>query len=500
MKLPLHNRMIRLHRAALLLGALALAACSGPPTSTSDRAVVATPTLTEVAVTPTSRPFGSRADQIAAAGQIEREFLQSGRASVYAPGADGLAVPRDTDVPYTTRFIVRMPQDPARFSGTVWVELLNPTARYDQDVFGALSMEHFLRRGDIYVGLMVKPVSARTIAANYDPKNSPRRYAALSFPNPRPGLCTPPGNGATSFMDTEDGLAWDIISQTSAALRSRSGPLAGYKVQRIFASGYSQTANYLATYINTVLPTLRRSSGRPVYDGYLLGARTGNWTPIHQCAPVVPREAPQQVLRDAGVPVINVNTETDVPGTAVMRRTDDARFRLWELAGAGHSSQDSRSRTTADRDFKDTPFPALSITCVNKITTFPARYSFNAAHAALERWVRDRQPPASVERLGFQDNAITRDALGNALGGVRLPAIEVPVARFEGSNKFAGQGANFCFLLGSETPLTAAQLQALYPTQDVLVQKTEAAARNAVARGLLEPEDAAELVARARSR
>jgi hypothetical protein len=43
-------------------------------------------------------------------------------------------------------------------------------------------------------------------------------------------------------------------------------------------------------------------------------------------------------------------------------------------------------------------------------------------------------------------------------------------------------------------------LQALYPTQDVLVQKTEVAARNAVARGLLEPEDAAELVARARSR
>jgi hypothetical protein len=72
MKLRLHNRMIRLHRAALLLGALALAACSGPPTSTSDRAVVAAPTLTEVAVTPTSRPFGSRADQIAAAGSNYR--------------------------------------------------------------------------------------------------------------------------------------------------------------------------------------------------------------------------------------------------------------------------------------------------------------------------------------------------------------------------------------------------------------------------------------------
>ena len=107
-------------------------------------------------------------------------------------------------------------QCPARFSGTVWVELLNPTARHDQDVFGALSMEHFLRRGDIYVGLMAKPVSARTIAANYDLKNNPRRCAQPSFPNPRPGLCTPPGNGVTSFTDSEDGLAWDIIAQTSA--------------------------------------------------------------------------------------------------------------------------------------------------------------------------------------------------------------------------------------------------------------------------------------------
>ena len=111
--------------------------------------------------------------------------------------------------------------------------------------------------------------------------------------------------------------------------------------------------------------------------------------------------------------------------------------------------------------------------------------------------MRDKQPPASAERLGFQNNEIVRDALGNALGGVRLPAIEVPVARYEGSNKFAGQGANFCFLLGSETSLTAEQSQALYPTPAVLLQKTEAAARNAVTKGLLEPQDVAEIIANA---
>lgn len=458
------------------------------------------PSFSEIPVTATSKPFGSRADQIAAAGQVEREFLQSGSANVYAHGADGTAVVRTPDVKYTTRFIVRAPSDPARFSGTVWVELLNPTARYDQDVFGALSIEHFLRRGDIYVGLTVKPVAARTIAANYDLKNTPKRYQDLSFPNPQPALCEPPGSGTTSFRDSEDGLAWDIVSQTGALLRSASGPLAGYRVQRIMASGYSQTANYLVTYINTVLPVLRAQGGAPVFDGYLIASRTGNWTPLNQCATAYPREAPQQLLRDAGVPVLNINTETDVPGTAAARRPDDDRFRLWEVAGSGHSSQDSRSRTTANRDFRDTPFPALSISCVNKITTFPHRYALNAAHGALERWVRDRVAPASAERIALREGAIQRDEHGNAMGGVRLPAIEVPVATYEGSNKFAGQGANFCFLLGSEMPFPDDKLKALYPTSAVYQSRVAAAVAAAQKRGVLEAEDAAEIIATAARR
>ena len=452
------------------------------------------PAFSEIPVSPTSRPFGSRAGQIAAAGHVEREFLQSGMANVYAHGPDGLASVASPAVKYTTRFIVRMPSDPARFSGTVWLELLNPTARYDQDVLGALSLEHLMRRGDIYVGLTVKPVAARTIASQFDLKNSPKRYQDLSFPNPRPGLCEPQGLGLTSFKDSEDGLAWDIVSQAGALLRSPTGPLAGYQVQRLMASGYSQTANYLVTYINTVLPAMRRADASPVFDGYLVASRTGNWTPLNQCAPVFARDAPQQVLRDPSVPVLNINTETDVPGTAAARRPDDARFRLWEVAGAGHSSQDSRSRTTADRDFRDTPFPALSITCVNKITTFPHRYALNAAHGALDRWVRDRTPPAVVERIALRDGNIQRDQHGNAVGGVRLPAIEAPLAEYQGSNKFAGQGANFCFLLGSETPFSPEKLVALYPTAEVYRQRVAAAADLARQRGVLEPEDAKEII------
>lgn len=455
------------------------------------------PAAAEIPFTQTSRPFGSRADEISAAGHVEREFLQTGTAHVYGHGPDGLAAVASAAVPYVTRFIVRQPADPGRFSGTVWLELLNPTARYDQDVLGALSREHFLRRGDIYVGLTVKPVSARTMAASYDRKNSPARYQALSFPNPGAASCEPQGNGVTSFKDNEDGLAWDILTQTAALLRSPTGPLAGYRVERLMASGYSQTANYLVTYINTVLPVLRAKGGAPVFDGYLVASRTGNWTPLNQCAAVVPRDAPQQVLRDAGVPVLNINTETDVPGTVFARRADDARFRLWEVAGSGHSSQDSRSRTTADRDFRGTPFPALSISCVDKITTFPHRYALNAAHAALDRWVRQGTAPAAAERVAWRDGRIERDEHGNALGGVRLPAIEVPLAEYQGSNRFAGQGPNFCFLLGSEKPFPDAKLKALYPSPAVYRARVAAAAEAARQLGVLEPEDAEEIVAAA---
>ena len=76
------------------------------------------PGFSGIPVTASSRPFGSRSDQIAAAGQVEREFLQTGTANVYAHGPDGTAVVRNPDVKYATRFIVRAPSDPQRFSGT----------------------------------------------------------------------------------------------------------------------------------------------------------------------------------------------------------------------------------------------------------------------------------------------------------------------------------------------------------------------------------------------
>ncbi len=70
---------------------------------------------------------------LAAVGYVESEFFLSGTASAYTSTAplssDGMwtAAPIEP-APFTTRVVVRRPNDPAEFSGTVVVEWLNVTA------------------------------------------------------------------------------------------------------------------------------------------------------------------------------------------------------------------------------------------------------------------------------------------------------------------------------------------------------------------------------------
>ena len=60
----------------------------------------------------------------------------------------------------------------------------------------------------------------------------------------------------------------------------------------------------------------------------------------------------------------------------------------------------------------------------------------NAALNALNRGVNNGTPPPDsplVTAVPGTPNAIARDEYGNALGGIRLPQIEVPIARFIGN-------------------------------------------------------------------
>ena len=135
-------------------------------------------------VTADSHPFGGAAwemqpEDLAAHGYVEEEYLVSGTANVYDWNADGKAVVRTANAPYTTRMLVRRPIDRRRESGTVVVEPLNPSNRFDLNIGWGLAHDQFMRDGDVWIGFTSKPIDVQALKT-FDP----RRYGALSWANP----------------------------------------------------------------------------------------------------------------------------------------------------------------------------------------------------------------------------------------------------------------------------------------------------------------------------
>ena len=290
---------------------------------------------------------------------MEEEYLVSGTANVYDWNSAGKARVRTPDAPYTTRVLVRRPVKRTRMSGTVVVEPLNPSNLFDLNIGWALSGDQFMRNGDVWVGFTSKPVAVQALKT-FDPK----RYRALSWKNPLPlddpRNCTdiqtivdPP---AVRSRKTEDGLVWDIFSQIGAWVKSRaaSNPLAyghgarrASDVDRAYGFGYSQTGSMLITYINAIRPRTVAADGGPIFDGYFVGAAGGSFigaAPLNQCTPVPPLGDPRRSLRDAGVPVVQMMTQSDyligIASRGPDGNTPPDLYRHYEMAGAAHATPD----------------------------------------------------------------------------------------------------------------------------------------------------------------
>ena len=84
-----------------------------------------------------------------------------------------------------------------------------------------------------------------------------------------------------------------------------------------------------------------------------------------------------------------------------------------------------------------------------------------------------------------------RDADGNAVGGVRLPDIAVPLGVQGAQNK---PRTFTCALVGAYLPFSADKVPALYKDQNDYVNRVRVAAREAKVQGFLLPEDVAVIV------
>lgn len=426
-------------------------------------------------------------------GYVEEEYFVSGVANVYAFDDNGKAIVKTPNAAYTTRILVRRPSSPQEFSGTVVVELLNPTRMYDVDYQWQYSRDYLLEHKDIWVGITSKPVAAKALKTF----NS-KRYAPISWANPLPldQTCPDPVSALRDTVPaTENGLVWDIVSQVGALVRSNlsQNPLKEFPVDKVYLTGYSQTGGYIITYINFIrpLPTATLANGKPIYDAYLNGDGDGLYglaPALNQCAVPIQPGNPRFIIQPRPEPVISVVSQTRLGTSAADRRPDSDsptdRYRRYEIPGTSHVSQRGYAFSPTPEDYTKAgisfPPPVCTEITTYDLSDFPFEYFMDAAFANLEAWVRSGTPPPKTPLINIKTvpgapiPVAELDKYNNALGGVRNPYVDVPIATYYGISTPGNPMSRLsCTLSGYKIPFKKEILTQLYPTHDAYVKKVK---------------------------
>ncbi len=457
------------------------------------------------ATTTTAYFPGALTVNIASYGYTEREYQMSGTTNIYREsgfwGSNGrwnVSVAQ-SDVPYTTRLLVRYPTNPAKFNGTVVVEWLNDTTGGDQDPVWSEIYNEVLSQGYAYVG-----VTAQTAGMEELKTWDSVRYAALG--------------------DTNDGQSYDIYTQAAEAVRDESATLlGGLDVKEVIGAGDSQSAFRLLTYVNAIQPLSH------AYNAFMLVGRGALPAPIGSGL-VSFSPFPALIRTDNTTPVIQIETEGDIEelGFAYARQPDNNDLRTWELAGAAHIDlhEGLYEANTILRENPTLTAPDCVFGVVANGSTQPDNMGVyeleDAALTALQKWVTTGTAPAHGNEIDTTPlfNIVERDQYGNALGGIRLPEIQVPTDTYSAIN-FAKpteeslspaellstlesifttletgaitnttlRDEGLCLLEGYYKPFSTATLEKLYPTHADYVAKYKAAAATDLADGFLTQAD-----------
>lgn len=451
--------------------------------------------------TATSRPFLTAAAALESAGYVEHEYFLSGQASAY----DWIGARRDVETvagpaAYRTRLLVWRPRDPRAFSGNLEMMLLNSSQGYDWG--GPIDPDALVRRGDAWIGLTSKPVAANALQ-RWDGE----RYASLSWPNPAPPArrCAHPSIipvytfGADSLgvlkgmghrfsaPETEDGLIWDMLAQLGRLLKSdaRDAILPGFARPCVYLTGFSQSAQYLRTWLTAFHATCRAPDGSALYDGYLAIAGPVQIR-LNQCSADVLPDDPRQILPPTDARFISLCSEGEMWLARHTRQPDqvspDRGIVSYEVAGAAHIDFDLATlapspflpSTPATADMEAIPGMRL-IDAMNSVVppglglnTLPWKPLARGAVVNLQRWMREgRSPPQGAPIATDRDGNVRRDADDNALGGIRLPYIGVPLYTFRGAISDGGVGS----VTGWRKRFARERIASLYPTRAAYLEQ-----------------------------
>jgi hypothetical protein len=439
-------------------------------------------------------PFYASAIDLKSRGYLEEEYFIQGTANRYSTPAGATGSVVDGGHPYKTRFAVRRPLSPSRFNGTVIVEWNNVTAGHDLDIDWFQTHDHLIDEGYAWVGVTPQRIGVEALKVW-----NAKRYGTLDVTD----------NGRV----TNDDLSYDVFGAVGEAIRHPGAvnALGGLTAQRIFATGHSQSAGRLATYVNSVHPLAR------VFDAVIVHGGGG------------------LIRTDLDIKVWKLLSETDVIlSQAAVRQPDTNNVRTWEVAGDSHVDLQftSYSRQLSQRDGSPiapgfapggagrgattaapngSARPAAEPAAVTRdgassappqarsgvspcdrpsYSHIPFYFVMDAAIDHLVRWVKDGTPPPTAPRIEVTSAGppavIVRDRYGNALGGIRLSQLEVATATNTGQNS----GPGFCRLNGSYEPFDAAALASLYPTHADYVAKVKTVTERNLRAGYILKRDA----------
>ena len=295
--------------------------------------------------------------------------------------------------------------------------------------------------------------------------NEPARYGTLHHPG--------------------DQYALDMYAQIGNALRvDKNVALRGLHPTHYVAVGESQSAFYLTTFADAIQPLTN------TFDGIFIHSRGGSGAPLNGSGITSATQGPKnlRIRTDLKVPVFMFETQTDLIqlGYAPAQQPDTTRIRTWEVAGTSH----------ADAYLVGSAASVLG--CTTPVNSGPQHTVVQAAFAAFNKWVDDGTPPPSPPRFTLASSdppALALDSHGNVIGGVRTPAVDVPVATLSGSP--APGASPICSLFGQTVAFSPATLTSLYQTKSNYLATYTASLNKAIKAGFILAADRPALLAQA---
>jgi hypothetical protein len=425
-----------------------------------------------------SEPLTALPSDLAAYDYVEQEFFASGTAMAFKPDSmpsnGRWTVTPTTTAAYKTRIIVRRPANPARFNGTVIVEwmnesagesapdwdLLNPLIKSDGYAYVAVSAQSLGVDG----GNSILGTTSSSTHVNGLVTSDPARYGSLHQPG--------------------DQYALDIFAQIGEALRGSNLALGGLKPKRLVAVGESQSAFYMTTFADAL------QTHTNIFSGIFIHSRGSGGASLSGSSITSASKIPKnlRIRTDLKVPVFMFETQTDLIGLgyAVAQQPNTDRIRTWEVAGTSHA------------DSYIVGSEAKAIGCTAPINTGPQHEVVQAAFAELEKWIVDGTQPARPAPFRLSSEhppTLALDKNGNVIGGVRTPAVDVPISTLSGAVP-AGT-SEICSLFGSTTAFSTSELVSLYGTPANYLKAYTSSLNKAIDGGFILPADRAELLSRA---